>query len=210
MHGFTRLGQMWLAEARVALIGASALALHVALGGPAPQPNLPAGAPAEMWPIVLPILFLSNVFVGGPIAEELGWRGFALPRLQARIGALAAGLVLGAAWGLWHLPFFLFGEGASVVGDTPFVWYVLLVTAWPALMTWVYNNARESVLLMVLFHAGINTTMGRLGLAGASGGSRLVVLNVALTWLVVAAVSIRFGPARLVHKEIPPLRALEH
>ena len=108
------------------------------------------------------------------------------------------------------MPFFLFGEGASVVGGLPFVWYVLLVTAWSVLMTWVYNNAGESVLLMVLFHAGINTTMGSLGLARASAGSRLVVLNVALTWLVVAAVAIWFGPARLVHKEVDPLQALEH
>ena len=147
--------------------------------------------------------------MGGPIAEELGWRGFALPRLQARIGALAAGLVIGVAWGLWHLPFFLFGEGASVVGGMPFVWYVLLIVAWSVLMTWVYNNTRGSVLLAILFHAAINTTMGSLGLAQASEGNQLLGLNVALTWLVVAVVSILFSPMRLVHKKILPLQALE-
>jgi membrane protease YdiL (CAAX protease family) len=111
---------------------------------------------------------------------------------------------------LWHLPFFLFAEGASVIGDIPFVWYLLLVVAWSVLMTWVYNNARGSVLLAILFHAAINTTMGSLGLAQASEGHQLVGLNVALTWLVVAVVAILFGPVRLTHKKIPPLQALEH
>jgi membrane protease YdiL (CAAX protease family) len=195
-----RVGVQWYAVAvfGVALIGWAAIALHVALGGTVPQPDLPSGAPAEMLPVVLPILFLSNVFVGGPIAEELGWRGYAQPRLQVRIGALAAGLVTGVAWGLWHLPFFLFAGGASVVGGMPFVWYALLVTAWSVLMAWVCNHTRGSVLLAILFHAAINTTLGSLGLARTSEGNQLVVLNVALTWVVVAAIAILFGPAHLV------------
>ena len=185
----------------VALIGTIAIALYALLGGAAPQPNLPPGVPLEQWPIVLPILFLSNVFIGGPIAEEFGWRGFALPRLQARISALPAGLAIGVVWGLWHLPFYLFPEGAAVVGHIPFGWYLLLVTAQSVLFTWVYNHTEGSVLMMILFHAAINTTLGSLGISKTSEGSGLIVLNVALTWVAVAVIAAVFGPATLTRKD---------
>lgn len=56
---------------------------------------------------VTPVVYLTTIFVGGPIAEELGWRGFRQPRLQARIGSGYAVLVIGFAWSLWHLPLLL-------------------------------------------------------------------------------------------------------
>jgi membrane protease YdiL (CAAX protease family) len=156
---------------------------------------------SEQLYIFLPILYLSNIFIGGPIAEEFGWRGFALPKLQARIGALYAGLLIGVIWGLWHLPFFIFPEGASVIGNIPFVWYLPLVTAWSVLFTWIYNNTNGSVLMMILFHAAINTTLGSLGLFQiTSEGARPLLLNVVLTWVVVAIIAAVFGSAQLSRK----------
>ena len=185
----------------IALIGVAAIALHVSLGGTVPQSTLPAGIPTNQLYVFLPIIYLSNIFVGGPIAEEFGWRGFALPKLQARIGALSAGLVIGVVWGLWHLPFFIFPEGALVIGNIPFVWYLPLVTAWSVLFTWIYNNTKGSVLMMILFHAAINTTLGSLGLFQiTSEGVRPLLLNVALTWVVVAIIAAVFGPAQLTRK----------
>ena len=198
-----RVGIRWYAVVLfgIALIGVAALALHVSLGGTVPQPTLPAGMASEQLWIFLPVIYLSNVFIGGPIAEEFGWRGFALPRLQARIGALSAGLVIGVIWALWHLPFFLFPEGASVIGNVPFVWYLPLVTAWSVLFAWIYNNTEGSVLMMILFHAAINTTLGSLGLFRISSeGVRPLLLNVVLTWVVVAIVAVVFGPAHLARK----------
>lgn len=185
----------------IALIGAAAIAIHVSLGGTVPQPTVPAGMSSEQLYIFLPILYLSNIFIGGPIAEEFGWRGFALPKLQARIGALYAGLLIGVIWGLWHLPFFIFPEGASVIGNIPFVWYLPLVTAWSVLFTWIYNNTNGSVLMMILFHAAINTTLGSLGLFQiTSEGARPLLLNVVLTWGVVAIIAAVFGVAQLSRK----------
>lgn len=182
----------------IAIIGAGAIALNVLLGGTVPQLNLPTGVPSEPLYVIIPILFLSNIFIGGPIAEEFGWRGFALPRLQARIGALFAGLVIGVIWGLWHLPFFIFSEGAPVVGNLPFLWFLLLAVAWSVLFTWVYNNTKGSVLMMILFHTAINTTLGSLGLFQiTSEGTRPLILNVMLTWIVVAIVVAVFGPTCL-------------
>jgi hypothetical protein len=200
---YWRVGIQWYAIVLfgIALIGAVAIAIHVLLGGTVPQPTVPAGMSSEQLYIFLPILYLSNIFIGGPIAEELGWRGFALPKLQARIGALYAGLLIGVIWGLWHLPFFIFPEGASVIGNIPFVWYLPLVTAWSVLFTWIYNNTNGSVLMMILFHAAINTTLGSLGLFQiTSEGARPLLLNVVLTWVVVAIIAAVFGSAQLSRK----------
>jgi membrane protease YdiL (CAAX protease family) len=198
-----RVGIQWYAIVLfgIALIGVAAIALHVSLGGTVPQSTLPEGIPTNQLYVFLPIIYLTNIFVGGPIAEEFGWRGFALPKLQARIGALSAGLVIGVVWGLWHLPFFIFPEGALVIGNIPFVWYLPLVTAWSVLFTWIYNNTKGSVLMMILFHAAINTTLGSLGLLQiTSEGVRPLLLNVALTWVVVAIIAAVFGPAQLTRK----------
>jgi membrane protease YdiL (CAAX protease family) len=188
----------------IALIGMAALALHVALGGTVPQPNLPAGMPANQWYVFLPIIYLINIFIGGPIAEEFGWRGFALPRLQAKIGSLYAGLVIGLIWGLWHLPFFIFPEGAPVVGNIPFIWYLPLLVGWSVLFAWIYNNTNGSVLMMILFHAAINTTMGSLGLFQiATEGVRPLLFNIILTWVVVAIIAAVYGSAQLTRRDAP-------
>lgn len=97
--------------------------------------------------------------------EEVGWRGFALPRLQGRYGPLLGTLILGVLWGLWHLPLkvFLsgigsFGVGFLGVGD--FLWWFGSIVAFAIIITWAFNHSRGSVLLAILFHATTNTTFG--------------------------------------------------
>jgi membrane protease YdiL (CAAX protease family) len=84
----------------------------------------------------------------GPLWEEPGWRGFALPRLQGQYGPLAGALVLGFLWALWHAPGFFGGW----LGGSPLA---LLVSglAFSIIMSWVYNNTRGSILLMILLHS---------------------------------------------------------
>jgi membrane protease YdiL (CAAX protease family) len=101
------------------IIGLVAILLYVVFGGSAPQPVFPGGAPRELGFVLLPIIFLANLFVGGPLAEEFGWRGFALPRLQTGMSALRASLIIGVLWGFWHLPFFLFEGTSSTEGIFP-------------------------------------------------------------------------------------------
>jgi membrane protease YdiL (CAAX protease family) len=93
---------------------------------------------------------LGGVLVGLiiSIAEEVGWRGYALPRLQERWGSFAASGVLGVVWYLWHLPMFL---GLGVPLDLVLV-MLLHLTGASLLMTWIYNGTRHSLLLMVLAH----------------------------------------------------------
>ena len=92
------------------------------------------------------------------IGEELGWRGYALPRLLAGRSALSASLILGALWGAWHLPTF-FVPGAPQYG-LPFSAFVLFTIAYSVLFTWVYLHTRGSVLIATLLHGAINFSQG--------------------------------------------------
>ena len=136
------------------LVAAAAVALHVALGGASPM-----GWDLSRWYLLLPAMLAR--LPTGPLAEEAGWRGFALPRLQARVGPVVASLTVGVAWGLWHLPAFFIPGAALPLGATIGVaivaWYVLGTVATSVFFTWVYNNTRQSLLIDVLFHAAINT-----------------------------------------------------
>src|SRR5919199_6986689 len=81
------------------------------------------GALASFQPLTLslvltyPVAFVSTFFLGGPLGEEPGWRGFALPRLQPLHGPLVGSLILGILWGLWHLPLFLIPSWDTPHGD---------------------------------------------------------------------------------------------
>jgi uncharacterized protein len=99
--------------------------------------------------------FIVFVFVVG---EELGWRGYALPRLLARRSALGASLILGVLWGAWHLPTFVV-SGAPQYG-LPLSPFVILTVAYSILLTWVYIHTRGSVLVSTLLHGSINLSQG--------------------------------------------------
>jgi membrane protease YdiL (CAAX protease family) len=96
--------------------------------------------------------FLFVFFVGGG-QEELGWRGFALPRLQAAYGAFAASLTIGIAWAIWHFPLYLIDGGFSAA--SAFV-FSLRVIPESIIITWLYNSTNGSVLLCMIFHTMYN------------------------------------------------------
>jgi uncharacterized protein len=109
------------------------------------------------WSSLISLLVLSLLVAG--LGEELGWRGFALPRLQARHKAFPASLLLGVLWGLWHLPL-LIADGLvplTSLGILNFLLFDLTITAIAVLFTWVYNNTNGSLFLMVLFHTVCTT-----------------------------------------------------
>jgi membrane protease YdiL (CAAX protease family) len=123
--------------------------------------------------------------------EELGWRGYALPRLAAQIGLAPASIVLGVIWGVWHLPFF-FVAGTDKTGQSLPV-YVLGTTAISVAMSWLYWKTDGSVLTTMLMHAAINNTTDIVptGIAGATNpfsleGSAIAWLTLAVMWLTAA------------------------
>lgn len=115
--------------------------------GPMPVKVVLGSAPGFM--VVVAVVFtLPNA-----IGEEIGWRGFALPRLQAERGALVASLVLGVFWGLWHIPAWI-GQGLSF-GVEPMTIRILGLVATAFVFTWIYNGSAGSLVPVVLFHASI-------------------------------------------------------
>jgi membrane protease YdiL (CAAX protease family) len=106
---------------------------------------------------ILPFAVFTLFF--GPLPEELGWRGYALDRLQEKYGAFVSSLVLGTAWALWHLPlFFVRGtyQNNMDLGSLQFWLYMAAMIPESILMTWIYNHSQRSTLSAVLFHFMIN------------------------------------------------------
>src|SRR5215472_13882757 len=148
--------------------------------------------------------------VSSGLLEEPGWRGFALPRMQARRPAFTASLLLGALWGVWHLPLRIAqGMPLTAAGLALFLFTVLLLTAWAVLFTWVYNNTNGSVFLMVVLHAVSDIAPATIQPGNWIGSALLLIL----TWATVALVVTRAGPARLSRSSGPapgPGRRRDH
>ena len=106
--------------------------------------------------IAYPLAFVITFFLGGPLGEEPGWRGFALPRLQAGTGPLLGSVFLGVMWALWHFPLFWSGVWTPPT-IANMVMFILMITALTIIMTWVFNHAKGSILITMLMHASFNT-----------------------------------------------------
>ena len=114
--------------------------------------KLPPLSPLQLVLSIVPMFIVIGLING----EELGWRGFALPRLQAKYNALTSSLILGVIWTIFHLPLFFTVTGSSQA-DWSFVSFLISTVAMSVLYTWMYNNTRGSVLMAYLFHAAANT-----------------------------------------------------
>ena len=130
------------------LLMAAALGLGVLFGQSLPAPeNLDKA-------LFLPLLFLVILVLGGPLGEELGWRGYLLPELLKRQGPLKASLWVAAAWFLWHVPLFWL-EGSAQKGGS-IVFFAASVAAFSVLFTWVYLATGRSLLAVLLAHTMVN------------------------------------------------------
>ncbi len=98
------------------------------------------------------IVFLLPLLILGPLSEELGWRGYALGRLQTRWNALISSLIVGFFWGLWHLPLFYIPGTSQYLYDTSFLGFLVGLLAISVLYTWAFNNTRASIWSAVFFH----------------------------------------------------------
>jgi uncharacterized protein len=138
--------------------------------------------------------FFSTVIIVG-LFEEVGWRGFALPRLQLRLDAIWAALVLGVLWALWHLPELI----SDPTGQRPPVQFLLWALALSVIFSWLYNSTNGSLPIVIICHAAIDTA-GRFMLPEFVGDGYQLVwwFMVALYVLVAVVVILVAGPKRLV------------
>jgi len=150
-------GRMWRWRVRWHWYAFSLLAVPAAMlltglaftGGQIAAPSMMAVA------AYVPALLIQMVTTG--LAEEPGWRDFALPRVQRRFGPLAGTMVLGPLWAAWHLPLFLtdWGGWSDANWTRPVVFVVFCVT-FNVVMTWVFNRTGESLPLAMLLHVSVN------------------------------------------------------
>jgi uncharacterized protein len=169
---------------------AGVLPLNALLGGPALSLGMP---------LVGAAVFLAfSIFPGSALGEEIGWRGYVLPRLQTRMSALSASLFLAPIWALWHLPLWLTGD--PVKTPTFYVPFFLAVVPLSILLTSVYNSTGGSLLMVVLLHATANFPVT---MAIDELGTRATV-PVLLYWglMAVAAIVVVIwaGPEHLSRK----------
>jgi len=116
------------------------------------EPEFLAHLPA--WPRLLYLLPLTLVADTGPLGEEFGWRGFALPRMLERRRPLVAALILGAIWWAWHLPTFFISALSQHELSIPL--FLVNVLALSVMMTWLFQRTRGDLLLMILVHVAAN------------------------------------------------------
>jgi membrane protease YdiL (CAAX protease family) len=134
----------WLAVAILMALGLRVTMSVVALGmGLIDTIQVRAATPFEMLSFAVMLFFAA-------LLEEVGWRGFALPKLLATRRALAAALIIGIMWGLVHLALLL--PGMVHAGTSPLATLIYLVSL-SVLLTWLYVNSGGSVLLVTIFHA---------------------------------------------------------
>jgi uncharacterized protein len=136
------------------------------------------------------ILIVLAIVVSTPVqsGEEIGWRGYALPRMTARMGFAGASVLLGVIWALWHLPLF-FLRGSDTYGQSFPIW-ALDVTALSVAIAWLYFRTNGSLLLTMLMHSAINQTSGIVPSAIANAhevfsihASLVGYLTLALLWI---------------------------
>ncbi|MFT8343940.1 MAG: type II CAAX endopeptidase family protein [Clostridium beijerinckii] len=99
-------------------------------------------------PLSLLACLLVILIFGGPLGEELGWRGFVLPILQEKYSQLLSGVIVGVIWTCWHIPMFLF----HIQGYDNFIVYLLQTISLSIIYTWIYNHVKGSLLILVLYH----------------------------------------------------------
>ena len=188
--GFRKVWLVLILLLMPAIVGVSLL-LAVLTGDPVPEMTVLS----QPW--VIAIAFFYILFLGGPLEEEFGWRGYALDRLQARYSALVSSVILGVVWGLWHLPLF-FMPRQEMYYNVPIWGFVLGTTLFSIIITWVYNNTGRSILAVMLIHTTYNLSQFLFPIGDTTwGGLYSLVLNV----IVVAVILAAWGPKRMVREQ---------
>ena len=135
---------------------------------------------SEPWYLIPLAIAISTPFQAG---EEIGWRGYALPRLAARFGLARASILLGLLWAFWHLPQFFIRE-ADTYGQS-FIVFVLQVTALTVAMAWLYAHTNGSLLLVMLMHSAVNNAKDIVPSAVPGGTDTFGLSSSLVAWLTV-------------------------
>lgn len=138
----------------------------------------------DWWLMVIAILFSTWVQAG----EEIGWRGFALPRMTPKYGLAISTLILGAIWACWHLPLFFVRYADTFRQSFPL--YLMQVLAISVAMGWLFWRTRGSLLPVMLMHATINNTKNIVPSLVPGSDNMFAWSNSTVAWLTLALLGI--------------------
>jgi uncharacterized protein len=138
---------------------------------------------SEPWFLIAAATVFSTL-IGGQAGEEIGWRGYALPRLASRFGLRSASLLIGVVWALWHLPLFFWFPEAGTYGQS-FPTYALGVIAISVAITWLYAHTNGSLFLAMLLHSAINQSIGIVSSAVPGATAVFAPSSSAVAWITV-------------------------
>ena len=143
-------------------------------------------------------LIVASAIIGGGL-EEIGWRGFALPRLQASLDAFTASLAIGVVWMIWHAPLFI--VPGAVQSDLPVLPFVVQGIALAVVFTWLYNSTRGSLLLAVLLHGSFNAWLSTVWLLRDDIDPLTLWIMAILVCMIAIGVVVVYGPEHLSRNE---------
>ncbi len=193
-----RVGLHWyLVALSPLLIAFLAAGIYSILGGTAAFPEQAVGFP----------LLLSFVLslITGAMGEELGWRGFLLPRLQKRYNALISSLIVGVIWATWHLPLWLLpGYGWDAI---PYWAFAVGAISTSVLITWVLNNTGGSLVMATIIHLMMNFGMSVVGILGLLPSPREGWMIASILLAIYAVVVVVIAGPRSLSKGIDKSQA---
>jgi len=161
-----RFGLKWYALVLIGIPAVGWIAARITGANPLKEANTTADF----------LLLMFFILTTGPLCEELGWRGFALPRLLKRFSPFNAGLILGVIWGVWHLPSFFVGGMEQNEMSIPL--FLLNAIFLSIFVTWVFLHTGGSVLIAVLIHFSVNFCATIIGVTLPALGALLLVANI--------------------------------
>lgn len=172
------------------VVGATSV-IYVALGNSIGQSDILQEIPIY-GVLLIHVISMVSVFLVGGGQEELGWRGFALPRLLERFNAVSASLVIGVVWAVWHLPLFVLERSSQYGGE--FVPYLISLLALSILFTWLYRATERSILLAMIFHASYNASSGSAqALLPIENAAALSWVLAAVMWMLALGLMVVYG-----------------
>lgn len=101
------------------------------------------------------VFFIYNLVFFG-FGEEVGWRGFALPRFQTKYSALTSSIILTFFWAIWHWPLFFYRPGYTSMDIAGILGWIFSLLTGSVLLTWLYNSSRASIFICAIFHSTID------------------------------------------------------
>lgn len=185
---FWRIGWGWYAIAAFVPLGVMglAVALYAAKGGAVPA----SPAAGHWWLSVL--IFGQILLLGGPVGEEFGWRGYALPALTHRIGWRWASLTVGGVWALWHLPLFFIPGMAQA--NMPMALFMASSVALSVIFARLSVNTRFSVLPAIVLHWSVNAGSWAIPVTPQGGVMQPYYLVMGVLFITATIVFFKPGP----------------